>query len=131
LTSAIKSARTAKEGRMLSGRGRNLTVAARAAAALATLWMLAAEPALANPATVDYQCRPALRGGGPLSIDFNSGGKSVTLQFPDGKSIRMPGRTARFYFLYSGEHTKVFGTGQKTITLTVMGQPTRRCVASL
>ena len=116
---------------MLSGRGRNLTVAAGSAASLATLWTLVATPAHANPATVDYQCRPALHGGGPLSIDFNSGGKSVTLQFPDGKSIRMPGRTSRSYFLYSGEHTKVYGTGQKTIILTIMGQPTRRCVASL
>jgi hypothetical protein len=116
---------------MSSGRGRNLAVAAWAAVALASLWTLAGAPAHANPATVDYQCRPVLHGGGPLSIDFNSGGKSVTLQFPDGKSIHMPGRTSRSYFLYSGEHTKVFGTGQKTITLTVMGQPTRRCVASL
>jgi hypothetical protein len=115
---------------MLSRRGRNPTVAT-GAVALAALWTLAA-PAHANPATVDYQCKPALRGGGgPLSIDFNSGGKSVTLQFPDGTSIQMPGRTSRSYFLYSGEHTKVYGVGQKTITLTVMGQPTRRCVASL
>jgi hypothetical protein len=123
-------ASTAEEGRMLSRRGRNLTVAAGTAATVVALWTLAA-PAHANPATVDYQCKPALHGGGPLSVDFNSGGKSATLQFPDGTSIRMPGRTSRSYFLYSGEHTKIYGTGQKTITLTVMGQPTRRCVASL
>ena len=114
---------------MLSRRGRKLTVTA-GAAALAALGTLA-PAAHANPATVDYQCRPALRGGGLLSVDFNSGGKSATLQFPDGTSIHMPGRTSRSYFLYSGEHTKVYGTGQKTITLTIMGQPTRRCVASL
>jgi membrane-bound inhibitor of C-type lysozyme len=114
---------------MLSRRGRSPTVAA-GAAALAAHCTLAA-PAHANPATVDYQCKPALHGGGPLSVDFNSGDKSVTLQFPDGTSIHMPGRTSRSYFLYSGEHTKIYGMGQKTITLTVMGQPTRRCVASL
>jgi hypothetical protein len=113
---------------MLSGRRRNLAVAA--GASLATLWALAATPAHANPATVDYQCRPALPGGGLLSVDFNSGGKSITAQFPDGKSIRMLGRAKRFYLYYAGEHTKVWGTGQKTITLTIMGQPTRRCVAS-
>ena len=83
------------------------------------------------PATVDYQCRPALPAGNRLSIDFNSGGKSITAQFPDGKSIRMPGRAKRFYLYYAGEHTKVWGTGQKTITLAIIGQPTRRCVASL
>jgi hypothetical protein len=110
---------------MLSGRGRNLAMAA--GAFLVTLWT----PAHANPATVDYQCRPALPGSGPLSVDFNSGGKSITAQFPDGKSIRMPGRAKRFYLYYAGEHTKVWGTGQKTITLAIMGQPTRRCVASL
>jgi hypothetical protein len=113
---------------MLSGRRRNLAVAA---ASLATLWTLLAASAHAMPATVDYQCRPALPAGNRLSIDFNSGGKSITAQFPDGKSIRMPGRAKRFYLYYAGEHTKVWGTGQKTITLAIMGQPTRRCVASL
>jgi hypothetical protein len=115
---------------MSSGSGRNLTAAAIAAALLAS-WTLAATPAQAMPATVDYQCRPTLSGGAPLSIDFNSGGNSITVQFPDGKSIRMPGRAKRFYLYYAGEHAKVWGTGQKTIMLTIMGQPTRRCVASL
>jgi hypothetical protein len=113
---------------MPSGGRRNLAVAA---ASLATLWTLLAASAHAMPATVDYQCRPALPAGNRLSIDFNSGGKSITAQFPDGKSIRMPGRAKRFYLYYAGEHTKVWGTGQKTITLAIIGQPTRRCVASL
>jgi hypothetical protein len=113
---------------MLSGDGRNLAMAA--GASLVTLWTLLAAPAHAMPATVDYQCRPALAGGGPLSIDFNSGGKSITAQFPDGKSIGLAGRAKRFYLYYAGEHIKVWGTGQKTITLAIMGQPTRRCVAS-
>jgi hypothetical protein len=82
------------------------------------------------PATVDYRCRPALPGGDTLSIDYNSGGGSITAQFPDGKSIRMPGRAKRFYFFYTGEHAKVYGIRQKTITLAVLGQPTRRCVSS-
>jgi hypothetical protein len=113
---------------MLTGRGGSLL--ARVIVFTAALWTQAA-PVHANPATVDYQCRPSLRGGGLLSIDFNSGLKSITLQFPDGRSVRMPGRTSRSYFLYSGEHTKVFGSGQKVLTLTIMGQPARRCVASL
>lgn len=116
---------------MLSRRGGIPAMAAMAALPVVTLWALAATPAHANSATVDYQCRPALLGGGLLSIDFNSGGKSITAQFPDGKSIRLPGRTSHSYFLYAGEHTKVYGAGQKVITLTVMGQPTRRCVGSL
>jgi hypothetical protein len=115
---------------MLSGRGRIPTAAAIAALPLVALWTLAATPVHANPATVDYKCRPALAGGGPLSVDFNSGGKSITAQFPDGRSIGMPGRTKRFYLYYAGEHTKLWGTGQKTINLAIMGQPTRRCVAT-
>ena len=112
---------------MVTRHGRNLPLAV---AVTAALWAQSA-PGHANPATVNYQCRPALRGGGLLSIDFNSGVKSITLQFPEGKSLQMPGRTSRSYFLYAGEHTKVYGIGQKSITLTIMGQPTRRCVASL
>jgi|SRR5882724_2343904 hypothetical protein len=115
---------------MLSGRGPNRAVAAVAVIALAAVCALKATPAGAMPATVDYRCKPALPGGDTLSIDFNSGGGSITAQFPDGKSIRMPGRAKRFYFLYTGEHTKVYGIRQKTITLTILGQPTRRCVSS-
>jgi hypothetical protein len=115
-----------QEAAMLSGRGR-IPTAVLAALPLA-LW-IAATPAHANPATVDYKCRPALTGGSSLSVDFNSGGKSITAQFPDGKSIHMPGRAKRFYLYYAGEHAKLWGTGQKTINLAIMGQPTRRCVA--
>ena len=110
----------------MSGRGRIPTAAALAVLPLIALWT----PAHANPATVDYQCRPALAGGGPLSVDFNSGSKSITAQFPDGKSIRMPGRAKRFYLYYAGDHAKLWGTGQKTINLAIIGQPTSRCVAT-
>jgi hypothetical protein len=115
---------------MSSVHGRYPAIAAMAAFALASSWTLHATPAHAMPATVDYRCKPALPGGNTLSIDFNSGGGSVTVQFPDGKSIRMPGRAKRFYFFYSGEHAKVYGIRQKSITLTIQGQPTRRCVSS-
>jgi hypothetical protein len=128
---AMNIGKRSRRGKMLSGRGRTLAVAAAAALALAAPWILAPTPARAMPVTVDYQCRPALPGGGPLSIDFNSGGKSITTQFPDGRSIRMAGRSKRFYLYYAGEHAKVWGTGQKIITLAILGQPTRRCVASL
>jgi hypothetical protein len=115
---------------MVSGRGRNLAAMAGAAASLVMLCTLSTTPATANPATVNYQCRPALQGGGVLTVDFNSGATSITAQFPDGKSIRMPGRTAHSYFRYTAEHIKIYGTGQSTITLTMMGQPTRKCVAA-
>jgi hypothetical protein len=101
-----------------------------AAFALLSCWTLTVTPAHAMPATVDYRCKPALSGGETLSIDFNSGGNSITAQLPDGKSIRMSGRAKRFYFFYSGDHAKVYGIRQKTITLTIQGQPTRRCVSS-
>jgi hypothetical protein len=114
---------------MSSGRSRLHKAAAIAALPLATLLSLAATPSQANPATVSYRCKPAPSGGGPLSIDYESGGKSIIAQFPDGKSIRMSGRVKRFYMYYAGEHAKVWGVGQKTITLAMMGQPTRRCVA--
>lgn len=114
---------------MLSGRGRILLAAAIAALPFMTLSVVVT-PAHANPATVDYQCRPALTGGRSLSVDFNSGGKSITAQLPDGKSIHMPGRAKRFYLYYAGDHAKLWGTGQKTINLAILGQPTRRCVAT-
>jgi len=114
---------------MSSGRGRLPKAAAVAALPLATLFALAT-PSQANPATVSYRCKPAPSGGGQLSIDYDSGGRSIIAQFPDGRSIRMSGRVKRFYMYYAGEHTKVWGIGQKTINLAVMGQPTRRCVAT-
>ena len=114
---------------MSSGRSRLHKAAAIAALPLAMLLSLAATPSQANPATVSYRCKPAPSGGGPLSIDYESGGRSIIAQFPDGKSIRMSGRVKRFYMYYAGEHAKVWGVGQKTITLAMMGQPTRRCVA--
>jgi len=115
---------------MSSGRGRLSKAAAIAALPLATLFALTATPSRANPATVSYRCKPAPSGGGSLSIDYDSGGKSIIAEFPDGKSIRMSGRVKRFYMYYAGEHAKVWGIGQKTINLAVMGQPTRRCVAT-
>jgi hypothetical protein len=114
----------------MSSRHRQYPAAAiLAALALVSLAALVPGSADAMPATVDYRCRPALTGGDTLSIDFNSGGGSITAQFPDGRSIQMPGQTKRYYFFYSGEHAKVYGIRQKTITLTILGQPTRRCVA--
>src|SRR4051812_45571764 len=45
---------------------------------------------------------------------------------PGWQIHRMSGRVKRFYMYYAGEHAKVWGIGQKTINLAVMGQPTRR-----
>src|SRR5690349_15091225 len=103
----IQSSRQAsQEAVMSSGRGRFPQAVALAAL---PLWVLAATPSHADPATVSYRCKPAPSGGGPLLIDYSSGGKSITAQFPDGKSIRMSGRVKRFYMYYAGEHAKVWG----------------------
>jgi hypothetical protein len=124
------SRQVSQETVMSSGRGRLPKAAAVAALLQATLFALAATPSQANPATVSYRCKPAPSGGGLLSVDYDSGGRSIIAQFPDGRSIRMSGRAKRFYMYYAGEHTKVWGIGQKTINLAVTGQPTRRCVAT-
>ncbi len=82
------------------------------------------------PATVDYQCQPALPAGDSISIDFNSGGKSITVQFPNGQSVRMPAQRSGSGFRYAGENVMIYGKGQTTITLEVAGQPSRQCVTS-
>jgi hypothetical protein len=115
---------------MSSGHGRTPVAAALATLVLISFAALMPGPAQAMPATVDYRCRPALTGGQTLSIDYSSGGGSITVQFPDGKSVRMNGRAKRYYFFYAGERAKVYGIRQKTVTLTIQGQPTRRCVAT-
>lgn len=43
----------------------------------------------ANPATVDYECSPNLPAGKRISVDFNSGGKSITVTFPNNSSLRL------------------------------------------
>lgn len=111
---------------MSSGRGQYPAGAAMAAASLIAIRMLT--PAHANPATVDYLCQPGLPGGDRISVDYNSGGKSITLMYPDGRSLRMPIRRSGSGFRYGGDGVEVAGKGQTTITLQVAGQPSRQCV---
>ena len=107
---------------MSSGRSRNSAVAA------AFLMALVTQAAHANPATVDYICQPALPGGADISIDYNSGGKSINLEFPDGRSLRMPILRSGSGFRYGAGNVLVMGKGMTTVTLQVAGQPSRQCV---
>jgi membrane-bound inhibitor of C-type lysozyme len=89
---------------------------------------LAPLPAQANPATVDYTCTPALPGGSKISVDYNSGGKSITLFYPNGESLRMPIKRSGSGFRYGEGNVGIAGKGQTTITLQIGGQPSRQCV---
>jgi membrane-bound inhibitor of C-type lysozyme len=112
---------------MLPGRNRNAAgmPALLAAAALLGLVPL---PGHANPATVDYNCTPTLPGGSKISVDYNSGGKSVTLFYPNGESLRMPIQRSGSGFRYGEGNVGIAGKGQTTITLAIAGQPSRQCV---
>lgn len=87
-----------------------------------------ASSAGAMPATSDYQCQPALPRGDRITVDFNSGGNSITVAFPNGQSIRMPKALSGSGFRYSGQNVVVYGKGETTITLEISGQPSRQCV---
>jgi len=92
---------------MLSGRGR-IPTAAALAAPLVALSMLAT-PAHANPATGGLSM-PAGAGWRWCPVGrFQLGRQSITVQFPDGKSIHMPGRTKRFYLYYAGRTRQAVG----------------------
>lgn len=79
------------------------------------------------PATVNYKCAPALPRGDKISIDFNSGGQSITVEFPNGQSIRMPRLISGSGFRYGTGKIIVYGKGEKTVTLDIAGQPSRSC----
>lgn len=89
---------------------------------------LASLPARANPATVDYLCSPALPGGDKISVDYNSGGKSITLFYPNGESLRMPIQRSGSGFRYGEGNVLIAGKGTTTITLQIGEQPSRQCV---
>lgn len=93
-----------------------------------TAAMMGAPPARANPATVDYLCSPALPGGNKISVDYNSGGKSITLFYPNGESLRMPIERSGSGFRYGEGNVLIAGKGTTTITLQIGEQPSRQCV---
>lgn len=97
-----------------------------AAAALALA--LLTTPCQANPATVDYRCRPALPKGDRISIDYNSGGKSARIEFPNGEAVRLAIQPSGSGFRYSGGNVAIAGKGD-ALTLDVQGQPSRNCNA--
>ncbi|WP_441228547.1 MliC family protein [Tardiphaga sp. 20_F10_N6_6] len=112
---------------MLSRRGQTITRTAATAASLAVA-ALAPFSAEANPATVDYICTPALPGGNKISVDYNSGGKSITLFYPNSEMLRMPIQRSGSGFRYGEGNVEISGKGQTTITLQVAGLPARQCV---
>jgi len=89
--------------------------------------MLAATQVQANPVTVDYKCRPALPKGDRISVDYNSGYKSVTIEFPNGQRLNMPLQRSGSGFRYGEGNVVIYGKGERTITLEVAGQPSRDC----
>ena len=91
---------------------------------------MASLPVQANPATTDYICKPALPGGDKISVDYNSGGKSITLFYPNGESLRMPIQRSGSGFRYGEGNVLIVGKGMTTITLQIGEQPARQCVAS-
>jgi membrane-bound inhibitor of C-type lysozyme len=113
---------------MLSRRGQTITKLAAMAVSLTLMAGLALLPAQANPATVDYKCSPALPGGSKISVDYNSGGKSITLFYPNGESLRMPIQRSGSGFRYGEGNVEIAGKGQTTVTLQIGGQPSRQCV---
>ncbi len=71
---------------------------------------------------------PALPGGNKISVDYNSGGKSITLFYPNGETLRMPIQRSGSGFRYGEGNVGIAGKGQTTITLQIAGQPARQCV---
>lgn len=88
---------------------------------------VASSSAQAMPATVNYKCAPALPRGDKISIDFNSGGQSITVEFPNGQSVRMPRLISGSGFRYGTGNIIIYGKGEKTVTLDIAGQPSRDC----
>ncbi|WP_342359697.1 MliC family protein [Terrarubrum flagellatum] len=89
------------------------------------LWAVAAA---ANPATVDYECSPSLPAGKRVSVDFNSGGNSITVAFPNGTSLRMTKAMSGSGVRYVGGNVEVFERGARPLVLNVEGQPGRECM---
>jgi membrane-bound inhibitor of C-type lysozyme len=98
-------------------------------AAILTALMTLSLPVQANPATTDYVCKPALPGGDKISVDYNSGGKSITLFYPNGETLRLPIQRSGSGFRYGEGTVEVVGKGMTTITLSIGGQPARQCVS--
>jgi membrane-bound inhibitor of C-type lysozyme len=84
--------------------------------------------AQANPVTVEYRCTPSLPKGDVLTVDYNSGYNSVTAQFPNGQSIRMPRKRSGSGFRYGKGNLLIYGKGDTEITLEIGSDPSRRCV---
>ena len=87
-----------------------------------------AAAAAANPATVDYDCSPSLPRGKRVTVDFNSGGQSINVTFPNGSSLRLTKAMAASGVRFIGGNVEVFDRGARPLVLNVNGQPSRECV---
>jgi membrane-bound inhibitor of C-type lysozyme len=96
--------------------------------ALACLVGFLSGAARANPVTIEYRCTPSLPKGDVLTVDYNSGYNSVTAQFPNGQSIRMPRKRSGSGFRYGKGNLLIYGKGETEITLEIGSDPSRRCV---
>ncbi len=90
-----------------------------------SLWAAAAA---ANPATEEYDCSPSLPQGKRVTVDFNSGGQSISVTFPNGSSYRLPKAMSASGVRYVGSNVEVFERGARPLVLNVGGQPSRECV---
>jgi membrane-bound inhibitor of C-type lysozyme len=100
------------------------------APALIALGSLVAATAVgANPQTVDYRCTPPLPKGDTVTIDYNSGYKSITMQLPNGQSVRLPRKRSASGIRFAGSAFEVRAKGQKDLSLTIRGEPSRQCVS--
>ncbi|CAN7542338.1 MliC family protein [Bosea sp. LjRoot90] len=88
------------------------------------LWAAAAA---ANPATEEYDCSPGLPKGKRVTIDFNSGHKSITVTFPNGSSYNLPRAQSASGERYVGSNVEIFERGARPLILNVGGQPPREC----
>ena len=97
-------------------------------AACAVAAPLSSAPAVANPATNDYVCTPSLPKGERITIDWNSGGKSINVTFPDGKTMRLGQAVSGSGFRYVHGNVEVVGKGDKDLMLQIGTNPVRTCV---
>jgi hypothetical protein len=89
----------------------------------------ASAPVRAMPQTVAYHCKPAWPEGDTLTLDWNSGHKSITATFPNGSEMTMAIEKSGPKFVYGEADTEISGTNQHRVVVTEGGEPARTCVA--
>jgi hypothetical protein len=106
-----------------------LSTSALGAAILFGILPFATIPARAMPQTVDYNCSPTWPEGDNLTIDWNSGHKSITATFPNGSEMNMAIEKGGSSFRYGEADTEIYGRSQQRVMVQEGGEPLRTCVA--